>query len=57
MKIKERICCRCTEKRNIAYVSTIVLMGLFMLDVIFKGQIYQRLPVSWQNKLSEWIGR
>lgn len=46
-----------SSKKNIVVVTTIVLAGLFVLDVIYQGEVYKRLPTVWQNKLSEWIGR
>lgn len=36
---------------------TFILLGLFIIDIIFKGQIYKRLPIRLQNKLSKWIDR
>ncbi len=47
----------CSKKSNIIAVTSVVFAGLLLLDVIYQGQVYKRLPVAWQNKLSEWIGR
>ena len=38
-------------KKYIALGTTFILIGLVSLDILFKGQIYQRLP----NKSSKWI--
>lgn len=48
--------CRC-KKSNLVAVTSVILAGLFILDVMYQGQVYKRLPTAWQNKLSEWIGR
>lgn len=47
----------CSKKSNVIAVTSVILTGLFMLDVIYQGQVYKRLPTAWQNKLSDWIGR
>lgn len=48
---------KCSSKKNILTVTTVILAGLFILDVMYQGEVYKRLPIAWQNKLSEWIGR
>lgn len=44
-------------KKNIAFVSVVILAGLFVLDVIFKGQVFKRLPRRWQDSLSAFVER
>lgn len=39
------------SKRNNVVKLGCVLTGLLVLDLFFKGQIYKRLPTSWQSKL------
>lgn len=47
----------CKGKQNIAILSVTVLIALFALDIMLKGAVYKRLPISVQNRFSEWIGR
>jgi len=47
----------CSKKSNLIAVTSVVVAVLFILDVIYQGEVYKRLPTAWQNKLSEWIGR
>lgn len=47
----------CNKKSNLIAVTLVVVAVLFILDVIYQGEVYKRLPTPWQNKLSEWIGR
>lgn len=42
------------SKKNIIAVTTVLLAVLLILDIIYQGEVYKRLPIKWQNKLSEW---
>lgn len=55
--MNKKVYYRPSKRRNIVLASVIILMGLLILDVIFKGQVYQRLPNRWQNRLLEWAAR
>ncbi len=57
MDIEEKTPCTYANKRNVLVGTTILLTVLFLADIIFQGTIYKRLPIAWQNKFSEWIGR
>lgn len=48
---------RKSGKKNITLGIIFILIGLFTLDIIFKGQIYKHLPIRLQNKLSKWIDK
>lgn len=43
--------------KKILWITSVILTGLLVLDIIYQGQVYKRLPTSWQDKLSEYIGR
>lgn len=48
---------KCCNRKNLILISSLVVTVLLVLDVICQGEVYKRLPTSWQNKLSECIGR
>jgi len=57
MAEKNKQTCTYKLRKNTVMITAFVVIVLFILDVIFQGEVYKRLPVAWQNKLSEWVGR
>lgn len=53
-KESSRTCCK--GKRLFA-ITSFVLTGLLVLDIICQGVVFKRLPKSWQHTLLEWTDR
>lgn len=48
---------KCCNRNKKLLITSVILTTLLVLDIVCQGQVYKRLPISWQNKLSELIGR
>lgn len=47
----------CCNGKKMLLITSVILTALLVLDIVFQGQVYKRLPTSWQKKLSEFVGR